>query len=158
MILLLRLYQLEDLLDSISHLNICKIIFCGDVHSALLPAEHHALVSLLSQYQEPKNYEEAAKDPSWVKATNKEVDALLMNHTWEFVDLPPGKKTISSKWVYKVKLKSNGSLERFKARLVIRGFTQKYGVDYQEVFSPVVKMTTIRTVIALAASKGWDLF
>jgi len=74
------------------------------------------------------------------------------------VDLPPGKKVISSKWVYKVKLKSDGSLERFKARLVIRGFTQQYGVDYQEVFSPVVKMTTIRSIIALAASRNWPLY
>ena len=74
------------------------------------------------------------------------------------MDLPVGKKAISSKWVYKVKLKSNGTLERFKARLVIRGFTQQYGVHYLEVFSPVVKMATIRTVITLAASKGWTLF
>lgn len=59
--------------------------------------------------------------------------------------------------MYKIKLHSDGSLERLKARLVIRGFTQQYGVDYQEVFSPVVKMETIRSVIALAASKGWSL-
>ena len=74
------------------------------------------------------------------------------------MDLPAGKKAISSKWVYKVKLNSDGSLERFKAGLVIRGFTQKYGIDYQEVFSPVVKMATIRSIIALAVSKGWELF
>jgi len=61
---------------------------------------------------------------------NKEIDALMANDTWDFVDLPIGKKAISSKWVYKVKLKSDGSLERFKAQLVIRGFTPHYGVDY----------------------------
>jgi len=74
------------------------------------------LVSLISQYQEPKTYEEAALHSAWVAAMNKEIDALLLNHSWEFVDLPPGKKAISSKWVYKVKLKSDGTLERFKAR------------------------------------------
>jgi len=89
---------------------------------------------------------------------NKEIDALMANDTWDFVDLSIGKKAISSKWIYKVKLKSDGSLERFKARLVIRGFTQQYGIDYQEVFSPVVKMATIRSIIAIAASKGWNLF
>jgi len=132
--------------------------FCGLVQSDQLPSEHHALVTTLSQYSEPQSYEEAAKDPAWVAAMNKEIDALILNNTWDFVDLPPGKKAISCKWVYKVKLHSDGSLERFKARLVIRGFTQKYGIDYQEVFSPVVKMATIRSIIALAASKGWHLF
>ena len=132
--------------------------FCGLVASTDLPLEHHAFVSLLTQYLEPKSYEQAAKDPAWVAAMNAEIDALLANHTWDFVDLPPGKKPISSKWVYRVKLKSDGSLERLKARLVIRGSTQQYGIDYQEVFSPVVKMATIRSVIALAASRGWTIF
>jgi len=93
-----------------------------------------------------------------MQAMHKEIQALLDNNTWDFVDLPPGKKAINSKWVYKVKLHSDGTLERLKARLVIRGFTQQYGVDYQEVFSPVVKMATIRAVIALAAAKGWGLY
>jgi len=88
---------------------------------------------------------------------NKEIDALMSNNTWELVDLPPGKKAITNKWVYKVKLRSDGTLERLKARLVIRGFTQQYGVDYREVFSPVVKMATIKSIMALAASKGWVL-
>jgi len=121
-------------------------------------AEFHALHAQLEQYTEPKSYEEAAKKPEWIQAMQKEIEALNNNNTWDLVDLPAGKRTISSKWVYKVKLKSDGTLERFKARLVIRGFTQQYGVDYQEVFSPVVKMSTIRSVIALAASKEWPLF
>ena len=89
---------------------------------------------------------------------NKEIQALITNNTWDFVDLPPGKRAINSKWVYKVKLHADGTLERLKARLVIRGFTQQYGVYYQEVFSPVVKMATIRSIIALAAARGWGLY
>ena len=88
---------------------------------------------------------------------NKEIEALNSNQTWEYIDLPPGKKAISSKWVYKVKLNLDGTLERLKARLVIRGFTQQYGVNYQEVFSPVVKMATIRIIIALATTNKWHL-
>ena len=108
--------------------------FCGLIHSDSLPSAHHALVSILSQYQEPRNYEEVAADPAWVEAMTKEIEVLMLNNIWEFMNLPAGKKAISSKWVYKVKLKSDGSLERFKARLVIRGFTQKYGIHYREVF------------------------
>ena len=65
---------------------------------------------------------------------DKEVEALISNNTWNLVNVPPGKRAISIKWVYKVKLHSYGSLERLEARLVIKGFTQQYGVDYQELF------------------------
>ena len=87
-----------------------------------------------------------------------EIDALKSNDTWIEADLPHGKRAISSKWVFKVKLKAYGSLERYKARLVIRGNTQKQGIDYTETFSPVIKMTTIRTIIALAAARKWPLY
>ena len=115
------------------------------------------MVSNLTQYQEPATYEQATKDPGWVQAMREEIEALIANNTWELVDLPPKKRAISNKWVYKLKLNSNGSLEKLKARLVIRGFTQQRGIDYQEIFSPVVKVATIRRIIALAASKGWSL-
>ena len=87
-----------------------------------------------------------------------EIHVLQANNTWIEVDLPLGKRVINSKWVYKIKLKADGSLERYKARMVIRGNTQKEGIDYTEIFSPLVKMTTIRTVIALAAIRKWSFY
>ena len=132
--------------------------WCNLVSFSELPLTHLALVSNICNIKEPTNYKEASEQSEWVEAMNKEIHALIKNNTWDIVDLPPGKKAIGCKWVYKVKLKPDGTLERCKARLVAQGYTQKFGVDYEETFSPVIKMTTIRALIAIAASKGWDIF
>lgn len=131
---------------------------CNLVSSENFNSTHTAQISQLCNITEPSSYKEASTDPIWVEAMNTELKALENNHTWDLVSLPPGKKCIGSKWVYRVKLKSDGSLERCKARLVAKGFNQRYGIDYEETFSPVVKMNTIRCLIALAASRKWDLF
>ena len=86
-----------------------------------------------------------------------ELQALKENHTWDIVSCPPNVKPIGSKWVYTVKLKFDGSLDRHKARLVALGNKQEYGLDYEETFALVAKMTTVRTILAIASSKSWPL-
>ena len=83
--------------------------------------------------------------------------SLKENEVWELSTLPPGKKAIGSKWVYKVKTNGDGTIERYKARLVAQGFNQKFGSGYDETFSPVVRQESLRTLIALSAQRGLEL-
>jgi len=88
---------------------------------------------------------------------DEEIEALERNHTWEMVELPRGQKAVSCKWVYTPKYRADGTLERYKARLVARGFTQSYGIDYFETFAPVAKFNTIKILISLAAHLNWTM-
>ncbi|XP_019190647.1 PREDICTED: uncharacterized protein LOC109185128 [Ipomoea nil] len=93
----------------------------------------------------------------WRQAMEAEINALNQNKTWILTELPAGKTPIGCRWVYKVKHRADGSIERYKARLVAKGYTQQLGVDYIETFSPVARMTTIKTFLAMAAIKGWNI-
>lgn len=96
---------------------------------------------------EPTNYYEALNDPNWIIAMNEEMEALNRNGTWIITDSPLGRKPIGCKWVYKIKYKSTGEIERYKARLVVKGFNQREGLDFDETLSHVVKFATVRCVI-----------
>lgn len=104
---------------------------------------------------EPVDFTKASKDPLWIDAMKAEMNALEQNHTWDLVELPTGKKHIGCKCIYKVKLLANGQVERYKAKLVTKGYNQKEGIDFKETFSPVAKMPIIRAVISIAAQKNW---
>jgi hypothetical protein len=106
---------------------------------------------------EPTTYQEASRIPEWQLAMIDELAALERNGTWDIVPLPSHVVPITCKWVFKVKTKSDGSIERYKARLVARGFQQTQGLDYEETFAPVAHMTTVRTLVAVATSSSWTI-
>jgi hypothetical protein len=122
-----------------------------------LSSKHKHFCLSISSQPEPKFYHQAVKDPLWCEAMKAEIKALEENNTWVVTDLPFDKHPIGCKWVYKVKYKSDGTIERYKARLVAIGYTQCEGLDYHETFSPVAKMTIVRCFLALAAAKNWFL-
>ncbi|CAI7755522.1 unnamed protein product [Closterium sp. NIES-54] len=98
---------------------------------------------------------ESSDAEEWKKAMESELKSIEENGTWELVELPEGRKAITSKWLFKIKSDANGNIERYKSRLVAKGYQQKEKVDSKELFAPVVKPTTLRTLLAGAAIKEW---
>ena len=82
----------------------------------------------------------------------EELDALTKNHTWDLVTLPLEQFVVGCKWIYKIKTRSDGSIELYKACLVAKSFTQEYGIDYEEIFAPVVCISYVRALLAVAAT------
>lgn len=112
----------------------------------------------IAEYQEPKTFDDAIRDEQakqWKAAMKEEMNSLKKNETWEIVNLP---KELENKWVYKLKKKADGSIDRYKARLVVKGFTQRPGIDYVETFSPVVKFTSVRAILTVAIAAGMKLY
>ena len=118
---------------------------------ATLPLDLPALPATACDTPEPTSYRETVQIPEWQVAMTTKLEALERTSTWELVSLPPGAVPITCKWVFKVKTCSDGSEERYKGRLVTSGFQQEQGQDYDETFAPVAHMTTVRTLIVVAA-------
>ena len=114
----------------------------------------------IAQEEDPITVEQALSNPDtekWMKAMEAELESLHKNQVWELSELPPGRKPVGSKWVFKRKRDADGNVKRYKARLVAQGCNQKYGIDYDETFCPVVRFESVRALIALAAKQKLQL-
>jgi len=112
---------------------------------------------LLSPSSQPIAFSDADKYVAWHDAMCDEIKALRSNHTWSLVPFHPSMNVVGSRWIYRIKRHIDGSIERYKARLVARGFTQQEGIDYSETFSPVIKQATVRLVFFIAVSRNWKI-
>ena len=106
---------------------------------------------------DPTTFEEAEKSLKWREAMDVEMNSIVRNQTWELVKLPNEAKCTGVKWLYKTKLNENGEVSKYKARLVAKGYSQEHGIDYTEVYAPVARMDTIRTILAIAAHRSWEV-
>ena len=109
----------------------------------------------ISVEAEPCSFSQAVCDPKWCLAMQQELAALKANGTWSLQPLPPGKKLVGCKWVYK--FKPDGTVERYKAQLVAKGYSQIEGLYYCETFAPVAKLVTIRLLHVVASTQHWHL-
>ncbi|KAL4312901.1 hypothetical protein GQ457_01G023630 [Hibiscus cannabinus] len=123
----------------------------------MLPPSYAAFVSNVSSTYEPSFFHQAVKFPVWRAAMDEELHAMESLQTWSIVPLPKGKQAIDCKWVYRIKHKADGTIDRYKALLVAKVFTQNEGVDYTATFSPMARMTSFKILLALVAAKQWHL-
>ena len=129
------------------------------------PKAYHALtLSPLSQFfqvilaiREPRGFKSTAKHPKWLSAMDDEIQALKKNDTWDLVLCPINHNVVGCCWIFKTKLHANGSIERHKACLVAKGFSQIHGLDFGDTFNPVVRPATIRIILSIAVTSGWPL-
>ncbi|KAL2318681.1 hypothetical protein Fmac_032557 [Flemingia macrophylla] len=122
-----------------------------------LSPSYFAFVSSLTTLTIPKDIHEALAHPGWREAMIVELQALEQSGTWELVPLPPGKTIVGCRWVYDIKVGPTGVIDRLKTRLVAKGYTQIYDLDYGDTFSPVAKIPTIRLFLAMPAIRHWPL-
>ncbi|KAJ0491696.1 putative RNA-directed DNA polymerase [Helianthus annuus] len=135
------------------HLKVRTVDDLYDCTSPILDDTCQVALSLV----EPESFTEAAKHHEWMNAMREELQALERHGTWSLTELPEGKNVIGLKWVYKTKVGPGGRVLKYKARIVAKGYSQEYGIDFEETFSPVARFETIRLVLSVAAQEGWEL-
>ncbi|GJX27292.1 ribonuclease H-like domain-containing protein, partial [Tanacetum coccineum] len=128
------------------------------VNYANLSHENFCFDSSLNKSVESTCYKDVILNNNWTDTMNAKIEALNKNHTWIITDLSANRKPIGSKWIFKIKYRENGEIERYKARLVVKDFNQREEIDFDETFTLVVKISTIRCFIALSVKNKWHLF
>lgn len=121
-------------------------------------SEDESNIAMFSTLDDPTTFEDAVKETKWVKAIESEMQSIMKNDTWELVDPPEGIKPIDVKWLFKTKLNERGEVDKYKARLVVKGYAQRKGIDYNEIYAPVARWDTVRSILAMAAQKGWIIY
>ena len=131
----------------------------GSLRESKRPRIYSSYMALLSDIidVEPSSFEEPVEKQVWRDAMQEEYQSIMKNDVWDVVPRPERKSVVTSKWIYKIKHAADGSIEKYKARFVARGFSQKEGIGYEETFTPVARYTSIRAIMALAAKLGWKL-
>nr|GFC84851.1 putative ribonuclease H-like domain-containing protein [Tanacetum cinerariifolium]GFC84859.1 putative ribonuclease H-like domain-containing protein [Tanacetum cinerariifolium] len=119
---------------------------------------HTCMFACFLSQEEPKRVHQALKDPSWIEAMQEELLQFKMQKVWVLVNLPYGKRAIGTKWVYKNKKDERGIVIRNKGRLVAQGHTQEDGIDYEELFAPVVRIESIQLFLAYASFMGFMVY
>lgn len=125
-------------------------------YSKLSPS-YQAYINNISQISIPTSFAEAQDSKEWCEAVDVEFDAMEANHTWDVAVLPPKKKAVGCRLLFSLKFNANGTLERRKVRCVTKGYTQKEGQDYNDTFSSVAKMATVKLLLKISATKKWSL-
>ena len=132
-------------------------IFKPKAYHALTFSHSSQFFQVLLAIQEPRGFKSGAKHPEWLLAMDDEIQALKKNDTWDLVPRPINHNMVGCRWIFKTKLRVNGSIERHKARLVAKGFSQIHGLDFEDTFSPVVRPATIWIILSIAVTSGLPL-
>lgn len=132
----------------------------GTFRKSKRPHRYGGYVAFISKIInfEPTTFKDANKMKVWKEAMQEEYRSIIKNNVWEVVPKPADKSVVSSKWIYKLKHAADGRIEKYKARFVARGFSQKEGIDYDETFAPVARYTFIRTIFSLVSIFGWKMY
>jgi hypothetical protein len=149
----------EDTGESYTHLDTQSDTGAGEwaYHAGL---EEAMAAAMQDAEGDPKSLKEARSRsdwPSWKDAMDREIETLEKAGTWKTVPRPPGKNVVGCKWVFRIKRKADSTVDKYKARLVARGFTQIHGVDYFNTYSPVARLASFRLILALAVRYGWEV-
>ncbi|KAD2805945.1 hypothetical protein E3N88_39322 [Mikania micrantha] len=115
-------------------------------------------LAMFSSSDDPTSYEEAKEEDKWVVAMKYEMSSIERNNTWELVEAPKAIKPTGVKWVFKTKLNEKGEVDKHNARLVVKGYAQRKGVDYNELYAPMARWDTVRSIVAVASQRNWEIF
>jgi len=131
----------------------------GTFRESKKPNRYQGYLTIMSTIiqNEPSSFTDTVKHQVWKDAMTEEYESIMKNDVWDVVLRPQDKAVVTSKWLYKIKHAVDGSVEKYKVRFVARGFSRKEGINYDEIFAPVARCTTICSIIALVASQGWNL-